>query len=370
MSERFLAAREWASLSDPLGAACGSAVEAYQAAIDMLPRLAMLGLDVQSRQRALTSNTDGLARDAAAYAIRSGKIDIAIEFLEAGRTIFWSQALGLRTPLDDLDSAAPDLAQKLRNISRALEQGALRDVTRTISDPGEKVISMEQEVVRYRQLENDWLETIRQVRELTSFQDFLRPKSFADLSAAATNGPIVILNASNLSSQCDALVLRCSQEPVHVPLPGFTPKIAQAIIKRIRTLPNASFPLAREDRKMVRVQRKGEDADTIFRDVLATLWRSVVQPTFHVLNLEVSQVSPIFGRRLTEADAVIGRNLTRPHVYGGYLPALSLPCQFMLPVYTMSPAVNVLVTMSFLLTYPLSELSSLLRHFPSPSRCW
>jgi hypothetical protein len=173
------------------------------------------------------------------------------------------------------------------------------------------------------------------------------------LSAAATNGPIVILNASNLSSQCDALVLRCSQEPVHVPLPGFTPKIAQAIIKRIRTLPNASFPLARGDRTMVRVQHKGKDADTIFRDVLATLWRLVVQPTFHVLNLEVSQVSPITGRRLTEADAVICRNLTRPRVYGGYPPALSLPCQFMPPVYMMSPVVNVLVTMSFLPTYPL-----------------
>jgi hypothetical protein len=47
-------------------------LEAYQAAITLLPRIATLDLDSRSRQESLTSGIDGLARNAAAAAIQSG----------------------------------------------------------------------------------------------------------------------------------------------------------------------------------------------------------------------------------------------------------------------------------------------------------
>jgi len=98
-----------------------SALEAYQAVIEFLPHMAMVGLNLQARWRALTSGSDGLARDAAACAIRSGQYERAVELLEEGRAVFWSQALQLRTPMTNLHAAAPELEAKLRRISIALE---------------------------------------------------------------------------------------------------------------------------------------------------------------------------------------------------------------------------------------------------------
>jgi tetratricopeptide (TPR) repeat protein len=127
---RFEVARLWAGHADE--SRHESALGAYHAAIELLPRLAMLGLDLQSRQHALTSNSDGLARDAAACAVRAGQYDSAVELLEEGRAVFWSQALALRTPMADLRDVAPELEQRLRRISFALEQGSLRDASRNL----------------------------------------------------------------------------------------------------------------------------------------------------------------------------------------------------------------------------------------------
>ena len=62
-SLRFRAAISWAHDADHHHQ---PALDAYEAAIELLPRLAMLGLDLQSRQQALTMGSDGLAHDAAA----------------------------------------------------------------------------------------------------------------------------------------------------------------------------------------------------------------------------------------------------------------------------------------------------------------
>ncbi|TFY51795.1 hypothetical protein EVG20_g10832 [Dentipellis fragilis] len=71
----------------------------------------------------------------------SKKYETALEFIETGRGVFWSQALQLRTPVDQLQAVDPDLAQKLRDVSRALEAGALRDVSKDADEPEEHIIS-------------------------------------------------------------------------------------------------------------------------------------------------------------------------------------------------------------------------------------
>ena len=68
--------------------------------------------------------------------------------------VFWSQALQLRTPMNDLCDAAPELEGKLRRISMEIE---LWDVPGRLSDDTQRVMSMEQEASRFR----------RRVAELT-----------------------------------------------------------------------------------------------------------------------------------------------------------------------------------------------------------
>jgi tetratricopeptide (TPR) repeat protein len=295
-SLRFHVAKAWARHAD---ARHKSALDAYQAAIDLLPRLAMLGLNLQSHQHVLTSGADGLARNAAACAIRSGQYDKAIELLEEGRAIFASQALRLRTPMMDLRDVAPKLEEKLRQISLALEQGLLRDASRHLSDNPQKVISMEKEASHFRCLNDEWLATLGQVRSLDGFQDFMRPSRLSTLQDAVVNGPVVILNASEAG--CAALVLTLNGVQ-HVPIPDLSSHQVTILVKLIRNAiaQGGGYPLL-PDSNRAHVQGLVEQVphigrasdistrpDDIFRYVLGILWTSVVGPVIRLLKLEVN----------------------------------------------------------------------------------
>ncbi|THH13179.1 hypothetical protein EW146_g7014 [Bondarzewia mesenterica] len=300
---RFASARNWVQRTDGIH---DSALEAYQAAIQLLPRIAMLGLNLQSRQEALISRSDGLARDAAACAIRSGDFKKAIELLEEGRAIFWSQALQLRTPLDDLRARKPALAQKLEKISRALEQGSQRDTFRDPSDSAHKVLSMEQEASHYRKLNDKWLAALQEIQTLDGFHNFLLPKSFDILQSAASRGPVVIINASQ--SRCDALVLTSSTVK-HVPLDltivdalmlvhcmrhaASSSPLPQGLQQSLEKVIGKTRDSMTEEQRHLRPKRidvtRHRRPDQIFHDILGTLWKCVVEPVLHSLDKKKSE---------------------------------------------------------------------------------
>ena len=310
-SVRFQAAKSWVQRADQSNNEL--AMEAYLAAVNLLPRLVMLGSDLQARQRSLTSGSDGLARDAAACAIRSGQYEKAVELLEEGRAIFWSQALQLRAPMTRLHEVAPELEMKLKSLSFALEQGSLRDTSRNLSDSPQKVMSMEQEARHFYRLNVEWLETLEKVRQLPEFQDFLRPSRISTLQGAAVDAPVVILNASK--SGCDGLIMT-SSDVKYIPLPDLSFAGVEILVGLIQTatarnslLPadflvmsnhlfqqmsfisddGRSLRRSVEDRHGRRVSITGVDPEDIFRFVLGMLWISVVKPVIDSLNYEVSR---------------------------------------------------------------------------------
>jgi hypothetical protein len=269
-------------------------------AIELLPCMAMLGLDLWSRQQALTSGSDGLAGDAAACAILSGHYDKAVEVLEEACAVSWLQALQLCTPMADLCEVVPELEKELKWISSELEQGLLWDVSRHISDTSRKVMSMEWEAAHFHDLNDEWISKLAKVRQLDGFQDFLRPKRFSTLRSAAANGPIVILNTSMTSLTSDTLILTWSGVR-HVPLQDLAFPVVHTLIKLIQTATRCSrgnnsllevdqiwieglvqqIPtisdslhstrLTIEDRHLKRVTAMPTQLDDIFRLVLAVL---------------------------------------------------------------------------------------------------
>lgn len=56
------------------------------------------------------------ATDAAAQAVRAGDPRLAVELLDSGRSVIWSQQLNLRADLGRLRAAAPALAERLNAI--------------------------------------------------------------------------------------------------------------------------------------------------------------------------------------------------------------------------------------------------------------
>jgi hypothetical protein len=303
--QRFSAARLWAHHADFNHE---SALDAYRAAIEILPRLAMFGLDVQTRQQALTYGSDGLARDAAACAIRSGQYVKAIELLEAGRAVFWSQALQLRTPMADLQVVAPELATELKCIASALERGSFRDMSEDMTDTPQKVMLMEKEASHLNHLNDMWLATLEKARQLDGFQDFLRPSRLSTLQCAAINGLVVILNASE--SGCDALIMTLTGVE-HIPLPELSLTDAHMLVKLTQTATGSKgrYPEAVgtdidalvQQRPALQSLKSSDEArhvgrasnapmpEYILRRVLAVIWVSVAEPVICSLKLEVNR---------------------------------------------------------------------------------
>ena len=106
---RVAAARGWGQCA-MLAGNPQSAVEGYAAAIELLPLAAWHGLDQRTREHHLREWAE-LASDAAGAAIIAGHPVRAVELLEAGRSVLWTQALHLLATLWNIsDAAAPAMA--------------------------------------------------------------------------------------------------------------------------------------------------------------------------------------------------------------------------------------------------------------------
>ncbi|KAG2094839.1 CHAT domain-containing protein [Suillus discolor] len=140
--------------------------------------------------------------DAASCAIRRDNIRLAVELVEQGRGQQWSLASRLRTPVEDLESANPKLARNYLKLSKRISNAAQSSATTT----------------EYRILTRQWEAAVAKIRDLPAFSRFLLPPSYEDLQAAARQGPVIILIASQYS--CSAIIVPTSGDPHHVTLPS------------------------------------------------------------------------------------------------------------------------------------------------------
>ena len=316
-------------------------------------------------------------RNGASAAIKSRKYSQAVTFLEEGRSVFWSQALHLRTPMGKLESENPELAKELKSISHLLEQDSQREASWSLSDPSGKRLTTEQEAVLNRNRHRKWLSVIDRIRSLDGFRDFLLPTPFEALQKAATHGPIVMLNASD--STCDALIITLS-DVTHVALPRCTPENIRMLVKvtqiacgarqgsilqsqindfstTMRDLPKVH----REDRQGRPVKMQVANDEELLQKVLAISWVSVAKPILRSMNLKVSQL--LYLQRDSRVY-VLCRKRTRLAAYGG-VPldhSLSFPFTRQVSITLKSQRVS-LITSFHLLPRRLNH-SSPINHSP------
>ncbi|THU89253.1 hypothetical protein K435DRAFT_969185 [Dendrothele bispora CBS 962.96] len=267
---RYVAASAWA-LSCSIYQSPSSALDAYTVVLDMIPQVVWFGQTVQRRYDDLP--TIGMViNTAATLAISVGDLPRAVEWLEEGRSIVWKQILQLRTPLDELHQQHPDLADELSRVSLALDNAGTSDFQNI--NLKIKYKSVEEEAQNHRKLAAKYEELLQQVRKLDGFSRFLKPKTFPELSPAARNGPVVVVNAAAL--RCDALVLCTSGEIIPVPLPTFSCDQAETLhLKLLSALQAHGVRVNRDDVAMRSAEEANQD---IFISVLADLWSHVVQP--------------------------------------------------------------------------------------------
>ncbi|KAG9026920.1 hypothetical protein FRB95_008313 [Tulasnella sp. JGI-2019a] len=236
-----------------------SVIEAYTTLISLLDRHVTFGRGIGERNSRLRDGfpsfqTVDLASDAASYAIEHSLPETAIELLEQGRSILYSQLGSYRTSLVDLEEVDSELATRFKALSARLESST------TSSDSPQTLAKADEDVVaRYQQTAADWARVVERIRRLPRFSSFLRGKTFQELQLAASYGPVVVVNISRFRS--DAIVLQSTGPPLVIPLPDAPLDTVHSLSERMDEI--AANPY-KKPRDMV--------------NILSKIWRIIVGP--------------------------------------------------------------------------------------------
>ncbi|KAG8897657.1 hypothetical protein FRB99_008006 [Tulasnella sp. 403] len=211
-----------------------SAMKAFTAMLDLLDLTAARSHSIESRQAQLSSNdvlqrAKGLVVDAAAFAVSRGQLALAVEILERGRAILYTQVSRYRTPMDELRAANLELANEFSQLSTVLESSMVAD-GRLVMERGTRN-AFEDEVSRYSRLTAQWNDLVERIRGVEGFQHFLKPTPFAELQKAAEQGPVILVNISKRRS--DAIIVSSDGGPNLVRLPDATPHDVQALVRQV-----------------------------------------------------------------------------------------------------------------------------------------
>ncbi|KAF5320401.1 hypothetical protein D9611_010754 [Ephemerocybe angulata] len=217
---RLEAAKTWADLATQHNHYSSAIVPAFDTAIGLLAEIAGLEQTVQGRYTQLETSS-GLATMAAAAACALGRTDKAVEWLEQGRCLVWTQLSDLRTPINNLQAHDSVLAQRVADISKQLEMMASSRGTSHIDMSFEEKVSLEDEARAHLDLARQWKDLLETVRAIPEFESFLAPSACSTLLRhLPETGPVIVINVHE--SRCDAIALLSGREPLHIPLPNFS----------------------------------------------------------------------------------------------------------------------------------------------------
>ncbi|KEP45577.1 putative aromatic di-alanine and TPR containing protein [Rhizoctonia solani 123E] len=327
----FLAARKWAKLAFLHN--LPSAHEAYKIAMELVPRLLWLGSTIEQRYEELKTMGD-LASEAASYAISIKSYDLALEWLEQGRSVVWNQILELCTPFDALSAIDENLARDLQSVGRSLEHAGSRQAN-MISLTGE-MLDLKRDAQRHRELAFEWESLLDRVRKISGFEGFLLPKVKEDLQGASRNGPVIVINVGE--TQGDALIIvPNSCEIAHVPLAELSRSKALSLRSQLHPLLQDKGLISREARG---VKLFDYNTRVMFESALATLWTNVVEPVFSYLGIIVSSIS---SAELPHVTWCTTGELTGLPLHAAGLYDSDQPGTFDLVVSSYTPTLNALL---------------------------
>ncbi|WP_157736829.1 CHAT domain-containing protein [Actinoalloteichus hoggarensis] len=216
---RAVAARSWAETAVRLRN-WSDAMEAFTATVAQLPQVAWHGIERGARERRLRI-WEGLATEAAAAALSAGDADRAVELLEQGRSVLWSQTLQTRDDFSVLQERDPVLHDRLRAAATRLTAAADVDMPDGGGAPEPWGDRGHQERFDRIRLAQDWDRLLAEARALPGLEYLLRVPPTATLRAGLpSDGPVVLVNVDR--ARCDALIVYRDRDVEHVPLPALS----------------------------------------------------------------------------------------------------------------------------------------------------
>jgi tetratricopeptide (TPR) repeat protein len=241
----------------------GAATEQYSQALEILPSLVSPAQD-RTAQEDLLTRWGGLSAEAASCAIAAGDPERALELLEQGRGVLWSQLLDSRTELSALAAVDSDLADRLTRVERELN-----------APPAAKSAEPWWGRIADRRLtlaaERD--ELLERVRSLPALAGFRRPADAAELRRAAAAGPIALIVSSQWRT--DALIVTTTATQT-VPLRSIDYPQLLARTGRYLTALDQYESGSRDALAQVRL-------NLLITSTLAWLWHDIAEPVLTAL---------------------------------------------------------------------------------------
>ncbi len=283
---RFEVSCEWAATARRYGhpsilAAYDCAMSSMQACLTFAPTL-----DGQhSRLVTICVNLVTVPLEYTSYQIVRGRLEQAIETLERGRALLWSEMRGLRASIDQIRLADSHLADKFDAVNRDLEMLALAfspAPNNPVDNGNSDTKGMDPYshlVMRKQKLLDDRKKLISQIQALPGFDTFLKPPSFDTLRSAALHGPVIIIN--HCKWQSAIIILLHNSPPTRV----FT---SHDFFKRAKKLQDQLLGERKKGLESVQYE------DTL-RSVLKELYDLVGRPVIEKLNeLNVPEQSRVW----------------------------------------------------------------------------
>ncbi|KAF6759603.1 CHAT domain-containing protein [Ephemerocybe angulata] len=280
----FIATKHWAARLFKYYPQSTEIIPALDRTLGLVSLMAGLEKTVRGRHSQLET-TSGLAPRAAAGACELDRADKAVEWLEQGRCLVWSQLNELRTPLEDLRIHDPHLAQSIEEASRALEHAGTSRQQSHVGMSLSQKITLEDEARAHLDLARRRDELLQRARAITGFESFLMPPPCSTLMEHLPEaGPIIVINIDE--NRCDALALLAGlDEPIHIPLPNFSIEKANTYRTILDTKLRGHSLRSREVEPRgvtpAPVGKRGEDLSV--HRVLRCLFEEVVKPILDTL---------------------------------------------------------------------------------------
>jgi tetratricopeptide (TPR) repeat protein len=223
--DRFRLSCQWAILARNIGhpttlAAYKTAMSLTQKSLSFAPTVSIQ----HARLVRLGETGQKMPLDYASYQIDFYQFEQAVETLEQGRALLWSEMRGLRTPTVQLIEEDEDslLAKRFAEINQELEAltisvtpSGMPETEGGVAQSIDGTDPFGRLVVKQRKLMKERDALVSQIQGRSGLEGFLRAPTFTTLRSAASRGPVIIINHCRWRS--DILIIFLHSIPCSIP---------------------------------------------------------------------------------------------------------------------------------------------------------
>ncbi|KAH9160818.1 CHAT domain-containing protein [Lactarius sanguifluus] len=220
--DRFRLSCELAILARNIGHP--TTLTAYKTAMSLVQKSLSFAPTVSIQHTRLVEmgeNCQTMPLDYASFLIKLGRFEEAVETLEQGRALLWSEMRGLRTPMvqlvvEDAPSAKrfAEINQELEALTISVTPSAMSEAEDGVAQSGDGMDPFGRLVVKQRKLVEERDALISQIRGRQGLEGFMKTPSFTSLRSATERGPVIIINHCEWHS--DVLIIFHSSLPCSI----------------------------------------------------------------------------------------------------------------------------------------------------------